>query len=249
MSRLPVVVAVLVLVAACSGPAPGPAPEAAPARPGTPGALIDLSDWYLTLPTGEEGDPDTVEQPRLATFSSDWFHLDPRGDGIVFTSNAGGVTTENSTYPRSELREMDGEDKASWSNRAGVHTMALRQAVTAVPPRKPEVVTAQIHDRKSDVVEIRLEGTRLVAQYDDGDSDVVIDPAYVLGTPYDLRLVATQGRVDVSYNGRIVASITTSGDGWYFKTGSYLQSNTAKGDAPGAVGQVVLYSLQVTHSS
>ena len=39
-----------------------------------------------------------------------------------------------------------------------------------------------------------------------------------------------------------------SGGGWYFKTGSYLQSNTDKGDAADAVGKVVLYRVEVTHS-
>ena len=42
-----------------------PARDTAPAR--VPGDLIDLTDWYLTLPTGKQGDPDTVENPELAT--------------------------------------------------------------------------------------------------------------------------------------------------------------------------------------
>ena len=40
-----------------------PARDAAAAR--VPGDLIDLADWYLTLPTGKQGDPDTVENPDL----------------------------------------------------------------------------------------------------------------------------------------------------------------------------------------
>ncbi len=213
-----------------------------------PGELLDLRNWYLTLPTGDKGHPDTVEQPALATYRSSWFDLDAGGDAVVFTANAGGVTTANSAYPRSELREMNGAKKAAWSNTGGTHTLELRQAVLALPSAKPEVVTAQIHDASNDVMEVRLEGRHLIARYDDGNENVTLDPAYVLGTPYNLRIVAKGGRIDVFYNGVRAAKITKSGSGWYFKTGSYLQSNPQKGDRSDAVARVALYSVRVTHS-
>ena len=218
-------------------------------RPATrPSQVLDLRNWYLTLPTGSAGHPDTVRQPDLDGYSSRFFQVDPQGDGVVLTANAGGVTTKNSTYPRSELREMNGAEMASWSNRTGTHTLSVRQAVTELPTAKPELVTAQIHDAESDVMEVRLEDKRLIAQYADGEKEFVVDPDYALGTPYDLQLVATDGRIDVLYNGRPAGSIPQSGTGWYFKTGSYLQSNTQKGDAADAVGKVVLYRVDVTHT-
>jgi len=242
-------------------PAPGKAEVTASGRPASGGAdggrdrpatrpsqLLDLRNWYLTLPTGSAGHPDTVRQPDLDGYSSRFFQVDPRGDGVVFTANAGGVTTKNSTYPRSELREMNGDEMASWSNRTGTHTLSVRQAVMELPKAKPELVTAQIHDAESDVMEVRLEDKRLIAQYADGEKEFVVDPDYTLGTPYDLQLVATDGRIDVLYNGRPAGSIPQSGTGWYFKTGSYLQSNTEKGDAADAVGKVVLYQVRVIHA-
>ena len=63
-----------------------------------------------------------------------------------------------------------------------------------------------------------------------------------------MQLVATDGRIDVPHNGRPAGSIPQSGSGWYFKTGSYLQSNTEKGDAADAVGKVVLYQVRVIHA-
>jgi alginate lyase len=241
---------------ATRAPSGSAAPEGAAAdRPslGTatrPSQLLDLRNWYLTLPTGRAGDPDTVRQPELDRYSSPFFQVDEQRDGVVFTANAGGVTTKNSSYPRSELREMNGDELASWSNRSGTHTLAVRQAVTQLPKAKPELVTAQIHDTESDVLEIRLEGKRLIARSDPdgGKRELVIDPDYALGTPYDLRLVATEGRIDVEYNGKRIGNIAQSGTGWYFKTGSYLQSNTEKGDDANAVGKVVLYQVSVTHS-
>lgn len=213
-----------------------------------PSEVLDLHNWYLTLPTGSSGQPDTVRQPELIGYSSPFFQLDPSRDGVVCTSNAGGVTTANSSYPRAELREMDGDKLASWSNESGTHTLEVRQAVTQLPKAKPEVVTAQIHDTKSDVMEVRLEGGRLIGRYADGKQSFTIDPDYVLGTPYDLRIVAAGGRIDVWYNGNHAGGLSQSGSGWYFKTGSYLQSNTDRGDAADAVAKVVLYSVAVSHS-
>ncbi|HWT92495.1 MAG TPA: polysaccharide lyase family 7 protein, partial [Solirubrobacteraceae bacterium] len=82
----------------------------------------------------------------------------------------------------------------------------------------------------------------------DGDDDATLDPAYTLGTPYDLEIAAADGHIRVSYNGTQKADIVTSGSGWYFKAGSYVQSNLSRGDAPDAQGQVVLYALQVEHT-
>jgi poly(beta-D-mannuronate) lyase len=137
---------------------------------------------------------------------------------------------------------------AGWSNASGTHTMRLRQAVTKLPQAKPHVVTAQIHDEDDDVVMVRLEGSQLKVEYDDGRGEIVIDPHYQLGTPYDLRIVAANREVEVFYDDRLVADLPISGDGWYFKTGSYVQSNPERGDAPDAVAEVVLYSLEVEHS-
>ena len=40
-----------------------------------------------------------------------------------------------------------------------------------------------------------------MVQYDDGKSEQVIDPNYTLGTPYHVRIVAADSKVDVLYNG------------------------------------------------
>jgi hypothetical protein len=252
-------VALVVAVSAASAcsqpPAPVPAPPAAPAPtlapPGTaqvPGQLLDLTNWKLTLPTGREGKPEEILEPELSSFTNAFFRLNEGRDGVVFTANAGGVTTSGSSYPRSELREMNGQEMASWSNTAGTHTMRVREAVTRLPAVKPHVVAAQIHDAEDDIIEVRLEGQRLLVQYNDGDDDATLDPAYALGTPYDLEIDAADGHIRVSYNGTQKADIVKSGAGWYFKAGSYVQSNLSRGDAPDAEGQVVIYALNVQHA-
>ena len=47
-------------------------------------AEMDLDNWYLTLPTGKKGAPDTVYSPELARYSSKWFHVDDATGGIVW---------------------------------------------------------------------------------------------------------------------------------------------------------------------
>ena len=233
-------------------------PDQPPGRPTTdasnpsdaqaPSDLVDLNDWYLTLPTGADGDPDTVQPPELAGYSSTYFRLNSDRDGVVFTAPVAGVTTKNSHYPRSELREMKGAQEAAWSNQSGTHTLRATEAVTELPDAKPELVTAQIHGGDDDIMQIRLEGTHLMVQYGDGTKQVSLDPDYRLGTPYELEIVAATGGVRVSYNGEQKADLPLSGNTWYFKAGAYVQSNPSKGDADTAAGQVVIYSLEVTHT-
>jgi hypothetical protein len=232
-----------------------PPPDAAPDPSGedsardieVPSDLVDLADWYLTLPTGPDGDPDTIQPGQLAGYSSDYFRLNQSRDGVVFTAPVDGATTRNSDYPRSELREMNGTEEASWSNGNGTHTLRATEAVTELPESKPELVTAQIHGGDDDIMQIRLEGKRLMVQYADGGQQIMLDPDYRLGTPYDIEIEAAANSVRVAYNGQPKAEIPLSGSTWYFKAGAYVQSNPAKGDAVGAAGQVVIYALEVVH--
>jgi poly(beta-D-mannuronate) lyase len=213
-----------------------------------PSDLVDLKNWYLTLPTGADGNPDTVQPAELAGYTSTYFQLNEERDGVVFTAPVDGVTTKNSSYPRSELREMEGTDEASWSNASGTHMLRATEAVTELPRAKPELVTAQIHGGDDDVMQIRLEGTHMMVRYDDGAKQVTLDPNYRLGTPYDIEIVAADNAVRVRYNGEQKADLPLSGSTWYFKAGAYVQSNPSKGDTAAAAGQVIIYSLEVDHT-
>jgi hypothetical protein len=128
---------------------------------------------------------------------------------------------------------MNGPDEAAWSNTTGVHTLTVTQAVTHLPDAKPEAVTAQIHNGHDDVLQIRLEGPRLLAEYnDDGAKQIDLDPHYTLGTRYTLTITAANRRVQISYNGAAKVDLSLSGDAWYFTAGAYVQSNTGTGDHP-----------------
>ena len=211
-----------------------------------PSDILDTKDWYLTLPTGKEGSPDLVEGSALARYHSQFFDLTPAKDAVVFTAATNGATTSGSQYPRSELREMVGSDKASWDGRKGRHTMEIVEAITETPKEKPDVIAGQIHGTTDDLMQIHLSGNRLRVKYADGQKFVDLDPNYKLGTMFAVKIESAGGRVKVWYNGQQKADLPISSSTSYFKAGVYTNSNPSKGDKSGE-GQVVIRSLSVRH--
>ena len=212
-----------------------------------PGQLLDLTNWKLTLPTGQEGKPEEIVEPELSSFTNDFFRLNEAGRR-VFTANAGGVTTSGSSYPRSELREMNGREKASWSNTAGTHTMRVREAVTSSRRSSRTSSPRRSTTPRSDVMRGRLEGR---ACWCGTRRERRLRPSTRRtrsALPTRCEIPPPSGHIRVSYNGTQKADIVKSGAGWYFKAGSYVQSNLSRGDAPNAEGQVVIYALHVQHA-
>ena len=235
---------------------PGSRLSAAPASPPPstggrvadrlPSEIIDTGDWYLTLPTGREGRPDLVEGSALARYHSQFFQLNQARNGVVFTAGTDGATTSGSQYPRSELREMFGSEKASWDGRKGKHTMEIVQAITETPEEKPDVIAGQIHGTSDDLMQVHLSGQRLRVKYADRKKFVDLDPNYRLGTVFTVRIESSGGRVKVWYNGQQEADLPISSSTSYFKAGVYTNSNASKGDRSGT-GQVVIRSLAIRH--
>jgi hypothetical protein len=218
-----------------------------------PADVLDLTAWKVTLPTGDDEDPEEITQPRLDTFVADpWFVPTPACDGVRFRSSVNGVTTGGSSYPRSELREMidDGSDEARWSTSDGTHTMVISQAITHLPEDKPHVVAGQIHGGDDDLTVFRLEGTSLyVTDGDDAHHHLVTDD-YELGTRFEAKFVAGGGTVRAYYNGVLETTIDADSDTAYFKSGAYTQANCSNSSpcTDGNYGEVVVYDISVTHS-
>ncbi len=216
-----------------------------------PADVLDLSDWKVQLPIGAEEDPDEVKQPALATYAVDpWFVATEACDGVRFRSAVNGVTTGGSSYPRSELREMNGSDEAGWSATSGTHTMVIREAITALPADKPHVVAGQIHDGDDDVTVFRLEGTKLYVTKGDTTHHKLVDDDYVLGTPFEAKFVVSGGSIKAYYNGVLQTTISASFPDGYFKAGAYTQANCGNSDpcSDSNYGEVVIHDISVTHS-
>ncbi|AUH45140.1 hypothetical protein CXR04_25600 [Streptomyces sp. CMB-StM0423] len=215
-----------------------------------PADVLDLTNWYIGLPVGEEESPTNVEQPELATYANDpWFTATPDCDAVQFRAAVNGVTTSGSSYPRSELREMTGQNKASWSSTSGTHTMVIDQAITDLPADKPHVVAGQIHDADDDVSVFRLEGTKLyVTSPDDSNYKLVTDD-YALGDRFQAKFVVGDGEIKAYYNGVLQTTIAADFEGGYFKAGAYTQANCERSSpcSDDNYGQVEIYDLSVTH--
>ncbi|MEU1664827.1 polysaccharide lyase family 7 protein [Streptomyces sparsogenes] len=227
--------------------------DATAARCRYPADVLDLTDWKLTLPTGDEEDPTEITQPRLATFSAKpWFQATAGCAGVRFRAPVDGVTTGGSRYPRSELREMTdgGKEEASWSTTEGTHTLVVDEAFLALPADKPHLVGAQVHGGDDDVTVFRLEGSKLyITDGDDSHHHLVTDD-YELGTEFEARFVARDGKIGVYYNGRLETTISHDGDTNYFKAGAYTQANCDNSDPCDSdnYGEVRISRIQVTHS-
>ncbi|MDX2056035.1 MAG: polysaccharide lyase family 7 protein [Polyangiaceae bacterium] len=222
--------------------------------PRFPSELLDLSNWKITLPVAADDNaskPLEIKQPELATYSIEpHFHLNPARNGVIFRAHAGGTTTSNSGYPRSELREMAnaGTSNASWSTSSGTHTLLVREAFMHLPEVKPHAVGAQIHDANDDIIMVRLEGARLFVE--GGGAELgLLNSNYVLGTAFDVKLEASGGEIRVFYEDMSTPKVTLqkNASGCYFKAGVYTQSNVARGDLPEAYGEVVIYGLSLLH--
>ena len=128
-----------------------------------------------------------------------------------------------------------------------LHRMTVTQAITAVPPIKKHVVSAQIHNAGDDVIMIRLEGNKLFVERN-RFGDVTLDAEYKLGTKFIIKIEACDDHIKVWYNDSLKMDWEVSRTGCYFKAGCYTQSNTSKGDKPESYGEVVIYDLKVTHT-
>ncbi|AXB42364.1 polysaccharide lyase family 7 protein [Amycolatopsis albispora] len=247
MKRWATTLVPLVLATGLSAPA-----AAAPASAACqyPAEVLDLANWYIGLPIGDDEKPLNVEQPELATYAVDpWFTPTEACDGVQFRAAVNGVTTSGSNYPRSELREMDGSEKAAWPAKSGTHTMTIDQAITAVPADKPHVVAGQIHDSEDDVSVFRLEGRKLYVTDGDTSDHHLITDDYELGTRFEAKFVVSDGEIKAYYNGELQTTLPASFSGGYFKAGAYTQANCDK-SAPcddGNYGEVEVYGLTVTH--
>jgi hypothetical protein len=206
----------------------GPKQWAALQAPPTVSHNTDLSIWKLTLPVGDDG-PD--EHFPIEGDYYPWF-VDT-GDRLVFRADVDGVTTTNSGYPRSELREMNPDGtRAAWSSSKGLHTLTGACEIRKVPGLKPSVVIAQIHDAADDVVMLRLDGDVLYLYESLGkDQGAVKHPllaSYRLGATLTYSIAASPTGITAVVNGKRV-DVKRLCEGAYFKAGCYCQANETNG--------------------
>jgi hypothetical protein len=237
-------------------PTPDPLPGPQPGEVQFPGDIIG-PNWYLTLPTGAQGSPDTVRMPKLATYTSAFFQLNDTRDGIIFRCWHGGVTTSGSPNPRSELREEinGGAAHAAWPTKTGRHRMVIEGQVNRLTKVRPHCVIGQIHAASNDTSVFRVEGDKLWITDGNNNHAYLVDDAFTLGKRYSIGFDVvgdgTTGTISYTYNGtKLPFTLKNADGGNYFKVGAYVQSNptSAPGESTDEYAEVVVYRVEVTHA-
>lgn len=244
-------------------------PEAAPAatrrharprlRTGVaPGGNFDLSVWELQLPVGSPGKPTTIPPSKLeganGYTNAKYFYTDDKDGAMTFWDPESGVTTPNSHYPRTELREMNKDGSPADWTLSGNHTLTATLAVVSVTK---SVCVGQIHlgtggSSTKPLVELYCgsDGTITLGTENspDGGQTRHTVGTVALGTKWSYTIAVSGGStVKLTVNGRTTSyPIASSFHQYhqYFKAGDYNQSASSS-STNGA--KVKFYALAVSH--
>jgi hypothetical protein len=222
-----------------------------------PGGNFNLSVWELQEPIGSAGSPTTISPSRLkgATgFQDAYFYTDKTDGSMTFWDPENGVHTPNSSYSRSELREMNASGSAASWGLPGTHKLSATVKVTKVPS---SVCVGQIHASEgSGTTKPLLElyyhsngdiylGTE---NSPDGGQTLHYITNVALGAHFTYVINVTGNKINLTVNGaRTSYSIPSSFNAYkqYFKAGSYNQSSS---DSTSNGAKVKFYALTVAHS-
>jgi hypothetical protein len=224
-----------------------------------PGGNFDLSLWELQEPVGSPGAPTTIAPAQLTGpngFQDTYFFTDPTDGSMSFWDPENGVTTANSSYPRSELREMTAAGaEANWMS-TGTHTLSATLKATMIPDH---VAVGQIHlgtgtpASTKPLLELFYYATGSVVmaieQTPAGGNEVQHPVGSVpLGTEWSYVIGLSGNDITFSLNGGAVQTFAMSStfdqEAMYFKAGDYDQS---VGNSASVGAKVQFYALTVYH--
>jgi hypothetical protein len=246
MQRSLLCLAGLLVLAGCSKDQDGPYQA--------PGGNYDLSHWKLTLP---DDDASEVANAELrAGYASRYFHLADNG-AMVFMAPAGAGSTENSNYPRAELRELldPTDDNRNWHG-AGFHQLRASARVLRAPSTQ-KIIVGQIHGFDArPLIKLQWEKGRLKAlikRHPKGSNE---DIGHKFATPvgndlFSYAIEVRDGVLAVEVNGERIEHDFYREDpawrdvGFYFKAGAYVQDDEE--DGADDVGEVQFTQLSVRH--
>ncbi|GIE30708.1 alginate lyase [Actinoplanes italicus] len=222
-----------------------------------PGGNFDLSVWSLQLPTGSPGSPDTISPGQLkAGYTNPSFFWTDSNDGsMTFWAPEKGVTTPNSKYARSELREMNANGSAANWTLAGNHTLSAQLRIVSVtknvavgqvklgtggPSTKP---LAELYYRPNGDIFFGTQNSP------DASGQTLHKVGNVaVGTKWTYVINVNGSKINLTVNGtRTTYTIPSAFNPYrqYFKAGSYNQSSS-ESTTNGA--KVKFYALTVKHA-
>jgi hypothetical protein len=221
-----------------------------------PGGNFNLSVWELQLPVGSPGSPTTILPSQLEGANGyqnpSYFWTDKNDGSMTFWDPESGVTTPNSNFARTELRQMNSNGTAANWTLAGNHTLSADLRVVSVTSN---VCVGQVH--------LGTGGTStkpLAELYYHSDGDIYLgtenSPSggqtlhYIinvaLGVQWTYVINVNGNTLNLTVNGNKTSySIPASFDSYdqYFKAGDYNQSSSSS-TTNGA--KVKFYSLAIS---
>jgi len=242
------------------GPADAGSPDAGGLDPNVaPGGNFDLSLWELQEPVGAAGAPTTILPAQLEGpngHHDSYFFTDPVDGSMSFWDPEDGVTTANSNYPRSELREMTSTGAAANWPSSGTHTLSATLESTLIPDH---VAVGQIHlgtgtpASTKPLLELFYFGTGSIVlaieQTPAGGNEVQHTVGSVpLGTKWSYVIGLSGSTISLIIDGgtaqTFAMSSTFDQEAMYFKAGDYDQSS---GSSATIGAKVKFYALTIFH--
>ncbi len=223
-----------------------------------PGGNFNLSVWQLQLPTGSPGKPTTIQPAQLKGpngFTNGNFFTDKTNGSMTFWTPEKGVTTPNSKFARSELREMNSNGTAADWQLPGTHRLSATVRVTQVPK---SVAVGQVHLGSGGSTKPLLElyyapsgNITLGIENSPAGGQTRHEVGNVpLNTQWSYVVSITGGnKINLQLNGGSTRTWTIpssfKGYGMYFKAGSYNQSSSSS-TTQGS--KVKFFALNISHS-
>jgi hypothetical protein len=208
---------------------------------------------------GSPGSPTTIPSARLVGpngFHDAYFFTDSTDGAMTFWDPENGVTTANSNYPRSELREMtDGGAAANWAI-SGTHRLSATVRATVVPDH---VAVGQIHlgtgtpASTKPLLELFYYTTGSIVlaieQSPAGGNEVTNTVGNVpLGMRWSYTIELSGHTISLTIDGGAAQTFqmspTFDQEGMYFKAGDYDQSS---GSDANVGAKVQFYALSLFH--
>ena len=239
-----------------------------------PGGNFDLSLWELQEPIGTTGSPNTVLASGLigaAGFQDAYFYTAADGGMAFYCPVKGVVTTGNSSYARSELREMNVDGtQANWSI-AGSNILSATLKVVHVPDH---VTVGQIHIGKALPGQTGTSTLPICELFYGSNGDIKLglessatgsmgsftSMSVIASVPnnqvfsYTMQLKGDGTLTITIFDGTSNRVVTKSVDtsffayGQYFKAGDYDQTKPNDSTYLNDAATVEFYALSVTHN-
>src|SRR3990167_2767670 len=210
--------------------------------PDQPTERIDLTHWKLQIPGPKEIKP-------IGTYTSKYFYYGANNEIIFWLDSSERGTTPNSSYVRSELREVidPTNDNINWGL-AGTHTLTAKLELTRAGAIKTTVL--QIHGITKDgnnappLLKVVIENGDLYAlikQTNDGSKEEKVLLQKAIGR-FSAEIIVENYQLKIKVNG--VAKLTRNISFWkhnnYFKAGLYPQ-------ATNGISEAKFYKLEINH--